>query len=292
MKKIGSVVISMGTAAFFLLNLSQYSFAQNPFDDANKQTLLREILNKVRHYCRKLDSATFDFICLEEISEKIDYSKDILTDGHTGVLGLGYPVPSKSRMKKNTYLYDYQFIRKNREIQERRILLEENGKKKHEENARLKTQAFHFKNVMFGPLGLLSEFRQYEHTYRILKEEELNGMQAVLIEAVPKDLQSGLHLYGKIWIKKSDFSILKIEWDQKSLIEHSLIRATAKRYGAEPSLIMITEYGIEKHGIRFPSKLLIEEAYIDKKGKKFIRSETSAIYQDYKFFTVETEIEF
>jgi hypothetical protein len=35
-----------------------------------------------------------------------------------------------------------------------------------------------------------------------------------------------------------------------------------------------------------------EEAYLKPDGKKFVRSLTSVIYRDYKFFTVETDIKY
>jgi len=57
-------------------------------------------------------------------------------------------------------------------------------------------------------------------------------------------------------------------------------------------MTLVSEYKVEKNGIRFSSRYFIEEAYIGKKGKKFISSETTVIYRDYKFFTVETEIKY
>jgi hypothetical protein len=47
-----------------------------------------------------------------------------------------------------------------------------------------------------------------------------------------------------------------------------------------------------RRGFYFPSRYLIEEAYIDKKGKKIISSLTEVIYKDYKFFTVETDVKY
>jgi hypothetical protein len=55
---------------------------------------------------------------------------------------------------------------------------------------------------------------------------------------------------------------------------------------------LVTEYGFEKNGIRFPSRDTSEEAYLKPDGTKFIRSRTSVVYRDYKFFTVETDIKY
>ncbi len=67
------------------------------------------------------------------------------------------------------------------------------------------------------------------------------------------------------------------------------IRKTAKEYGGTPRILQVTEFEIEKSGIRFPNRFHIEEAYITKSGKKRIRSVLDAVYRDYKFFTVEVE---
>lgn len=270
-------------SSFFLILFQQNILAQNQSE--SDQTLLDEILKKTSQYCEKLDGAIFDFVCLEEISEIADYSLEIERNLE---LSERYKIP---RIEKKEYLYDYQLIRKGGETKERRILLEENGREKYEENAELKTSMFHFKNVIFGPLGLLSETWQSNHLYKIIKKETLNGEKAIVIEAVPKNTVEQYHLFGKIWIRESDYSILKIEWDQNPLRSFPIIEETAKKYKAKPKITMISEYGYEKKGIRFPSKFYIEEAYIRKGGEKFIYTKTTVIYKDYKFFTVETEVQ-
>lgn len=95
---------------------------------------LSEILKKEAEYCRKLEGSVLDFICLEEITEKINQSKDIKMDqpslgGMTdGVWSREKAVIPASKIRR-TFLYDYQFIRKDNQIKESRTLLEENGKK-------------------------------------------------------------------------------------------------------------------------------------------------------------------
>lgn len=53
---------------------------------------------------------------------------------------------------------------------------------------------------------------------------------------------------------------------------------------------MVSEFQAEKNGLRFPTQLYIEEAYLDKRGRPFVRSKTTVTYKDFKFFTVEVEI--
>lgn len=44
------------------------------------QAKLEEILEKTSEYCRRLENAVFDFVCLEEITEKIRQSPEFRTE--------------------------------------------------------------------------------------------------------------------------------------------------------------------------------------------------------------------
>ena len=257
------------------------------------QIKLTDILAKTGEYCERLENAAFDFVCKEKITEKIDISEEWASGDRVLKIVKDLPGawrPSK-RIKKNTYVYDYQLIRKKKDVRETRILLEENGKEKYEKNSELKTHMFYFEKPLFGPIGLLSKYWQEHLHYTIVKQYKMKGEETVLIEAVPKPSLSQKHLYGKIWVRESDFSILKIEWVPESMRDYEVIEKAAKKYKATPKIIFISEYDIEKNGIRFPSRVFIEEAYISKKGK-YIKSETIIVYEDYKFFTVETEVKY
>ena len=52
------------------------------------------------------------------------------------------------------------------------------------------------------------------------------------------------------------------------------------------------EYALEKNGIRFPSKYSVTETYVFPNGRKFTRTVIDVTYEDYKFFTVETEVKY
>ena len=262
------------------------------------EMMLDKILIKTAEYCQKLLNSALHFVCIEEIKERIDYSRDNLPQNYDGKKHqpLAGIVRGKQQwitsVKTNTFLYDYQLIRKGSQIEEKRILLEENGKKKHEENAPLKTELFEHKYVIAGPIGILSDFWQKHHDYRMIKEEKLKGEDAVVIEAIPSAPDKVQHLSGRVWIKKDDFSILKIEWNQKHIKNFEKIEALATKLNSKPRIIQVSEYGFEKKGIRFPNRYTVRETYVDRRGKSFLRSETIVIYKDYKFFTVETKVKY
>lgn len=289
--------------AFLLLPLLLNGFQQlvSAEDDSKEksaQITLDEILKKTGKYCKRLLDSSLYFVCAEEIKERIDYSRDALPRDQEKrllqpIAGPNFGTKSViSGVKTNKFVYDYQLIRKNNIIEETRTLLEENGQKKNEKNTPLKTEIFDHKFVVAGPVGLLSEYWQKRHDYRIIKEDESNGKKTLVVEALPKTPFEVRHLSGKIWIKKDDFSILRIEWNQKSVENFEKIEKLARNLNSTPRITQVSEYGIEKNGIRFPSRYSVREEYINRRGKSFLRSETIVIYKDYKFFTVETGVNF
>jgi hypothetical protein len=228
---------------------------------------LASVLKKSAEYCRRLDRAALDFICLEEVTE----TTRSLTP-HTDL-----------------YLYDYQLVRKDRETKERRNLVAVNGKKADVRDSPLHTVAFQYKNVLFGPVGLLSSAWQAYHDFRLAGEETIADGRMVIVEAAPNSFLLTPHPYGKVWIKE-DGSVLKIVWDQRSLGNFQSIEAWAQAHEVELAITALTEFGIEKNGLRFPSRSFSQYAYVDKSNRKFINAEISILYKDYKFFTVETEV--
>jgi len=254
-----------------------------------EQIKMEQILKRSREYCKKLAQVALDFVCMEEVSENYIDVAHVLEKKIRFGRGLRWIV-EKEVEHKHKYLYNYQFIRKDDRKIEKRILLEEDGVKKKEKITQLKTKMFQYKNVLFGPINLLAEDRQQFFNYKMIGDELIDGERAIVIEAIPLP---GFHeqmLWGKIWVSNSDFSILKIEWNRDRMAHSAVIKDMARRYKAEPRITHITEFGFEKNGIRFPNRYFIEEAYIKKKGRKIIHSETNVAYRDYKFFTVETDV--
>lgn len=256
-------------------------------DDTSKkydQIMLGDILEKCAAYCRKLEKASLYFVCKEEIRERIFYEQKAYAR---------YRVIS-TFINENIYIYDYQLIRKGSQTEEQRILIQENGMEKYEKEAKLKTKSFTHKHVIFGPLGVLSRKWQEYYNYQIVKEEALHKEKTIVIEAIPKEDRTVAYLYGKIWIKKSDYSILKIEWNQASISNYEKIEELAKSLKAKPAIKFVSEYGIEKNGIRFPTNYFVEEVYIYNPPRlgRFKKSEVMVSYKDYKFFTVETEVKY
>jgi len=98
--------------------------------------------------------------------------------------------------------------------------------------------------------------------------------------------------YGKVWVREGDFSIVKIEWDQRSLGNLDVLEADAKRFMSTPEVEIYAEYAFEKNGIRFPSKYSIVETYYRGNVRYLTRSKIITTYKDYKFFIVESAVKY
>ena len=89
---------------------------------------LQIILKETQKYCENVKNIALHYICKERITDK----ENMLSKRRGGVSGV---IREKkffnvTSVKHNSYLYDYQLIRKDDVLQEQRVLLEENGKSK------------------------------------------------------------------------------------------------------------------------------------------------------------------
>jgi hypothetical protein len=241
------------------------------------------VLKNAAAYCERLSKAALDYVCLEEILEKADNSKDRMI---TFIQDWRY---SGRQFEERKFLYDYQYIRTGDIRKEKRNLLELDGSKVKIEDSPLLTNMFYHQNVLFGPVNLLEEQIQPFFDYELTGEDMIAGEKAVVLKITPRLPPATLS--GKAWLRERDSAVLKVEWHEKSIREFAILEETARKYKSEPQITMTTEFGFEKNGLRFPSRHDIEEAYINKKGKKFVRSRTTISYRDYKFFTVETQVQ-
>jgi tetratricopeptide (TPR) repeat protein len=262
-----------------------HRFAMTDSEEAG-QALLDKVLEGAAKYCERMKGSAFHFFCSEEITDTMDLS------GPYGQIQEWRPLETArtSHPVKNTYLYEYQLIQEGEKIQETRTLLEQNGNKKNEPNARLKISGCRFEKLIFGPNAILSQSVQSQYYYKILKEETLWEEEAVVIEAIPLFYYRTRQLFGRIWISKKDFSVMKIEWIPKSIGYSHFFEQRALNLKSTPEITFFEEFQIARSGIRFPSRYFLEEAYLDKEKRKYVRQKVDAHFKDYKFFVVASEV--
>ena len=230
---------------------------------------LQKVLEGCATYCERLESIALDFVCKEEIKETIYNPYKPLEDSRRALLERNREIQTIDR---NDYIYEnvkYDDFRQDTESN---------------------------KYVILGPVGLLSHNSQSFFNFQIVKTAKMWGSKCVILEASPKTNQIDRQLWGKIWVDIDDYSVLKIEWDERSMTTYEGVIKQAEAFRARPELKFTSEYKVEKNGIRFPSKYSVKENYVRPSEfntgmEKMAKSEIEVKYKDYKFFIVETEVE-
>jgi hypothetical protein len=265
-------------------------------EDEARAAEVAAVLEKTAAYCRKLENAALNFVCNEDVEE-------LFFEAGTSIVGsiqaynpdepftyMSMWNASMAGRRSWEWIYDFLLIRKDGWTQEKRTLVMENGEKRKEENAELKTHRFFHRDVFLGPIGLLSDRAQRNHSYHFVKEGQVGGDLVVVIEATPRE-RTGASLFGRAWIRKRDGAVVRIEWEPSSMENYTAIEDLALRLHVLPQITFASEYGFEKNGLRFPNVYVVTEAY---KGLKTSRgnvlSKTTVTYKDYKFSQVDTSV--
>ena len=258
---------------------------------------LAGLLEKAAAYCARLENAALDFVCRERITETVDPSLDVAAKPGPRVSSWNWQtngatmVIARTRKAKRTLEYDYQCVRSEGAIEEKRTLLKVNGKKINVPEAGLETSIIVFGTALMGPVGLFGERFQPQYDYTIAGEDKVENRRVVVVSALPKPgAPETRNLYGAAWIDAVTADILRIEWSENRVGRYEIFEKRGELYGRTPRLVIRSEFSEEKNGIRFPSRLVVEEAYLDGKGRAVVRSETEVVYGDFKFFTVEVEV--
>jgi len=260
---------------------------------AEDLALLKQVMQKTGDYCERLKAVALDFICHENILENTYFYNKKSSYRRSDVAGeMIYSTQLKlRRVQDKTYVYDYQMIRKDEERYEKRDLLEENGKKKARKDAKLELQRYFAQYLVYGPVGFLSHYWQQHFDYTVVGRDALDGRATLVITATPTEEREENYSFGKIWVDASDFSVLKIEWDPRSIPGYS-DELDSSIGNLKREITWSVTYGIEKNGIRFPSFQKLEEILINHTGNRSIKYQVDILYDQYQFFIVETEIKY
>ncbi len=259
---------------------------------------LRTLLARVAEYCQRLEGSAFDFVCREEIAEtinpRLDFPEPPPTVSYSSWVGGDVLVVNRIvRDIKNSYLYDYQCVRADRSIREVRTLLRENGKEKNEGSAVLKTAVVVFGTTLMAPVGLFGARFQPDYDFAVVGQDKIGRTKVLVVDAHPKPgAPESRNLYGKAWIDPATADILRIEWSESRVGHFGIFEERGERYNRTPRLTIRSEFSAEKNGIRFPSRLFVEEAYLNTAGRAVVRSKTDVKYTAFKFFKVEVEVRY
>lgn len=272
---------------FVIISISLIASSSINLNVNQDQEALDAILKKTGDYCEKVKGMALFYVCQEKVEDERRFF------GRRNLLKLSMSTLEKikpRRINTKTYLYDYQLVKKGKELKEKRILLEENGKEKYEENIEFRPVKYSGAYVVYGPVGFLSKQWQQHFEYKIVGEDVIDDKKTIIIESTPKKEREVNYNFGRVWVDEKDFSILKIEYDPKSIKDYEDELLQSPIGDLSKKVIWTIHFGVEKNGVRFPSQQLIQEFYVNNEGKSLLIEKITFRYEDYKFFIVETEV--
>jgi len=268
---------------------------------------LEKLLGLGAVYCGCLSAAALDFVCREKIRSR-DYALNLPKQsgptemGYTEkktesgeIIGIGTRPAALSRNPFMTKMLrlssDFQLIRKQGRIQERRMLLESNDKAAPKGAAPPDEKRYSALRPLFVPIDILGKDRQGFYRFRLIGRERIQGRIAAVLEALARPGAPVRITAAKIWIDPGSSQILRCELQGLPIEGYEFIFDEASLIGVNPIGAMAINYETEKNGIVFPSlvKLLIEYPVNIWGAGKRTRIDTDIRYDQYRFFSVETE---
>ena len=262
---------------------------------------LRTVLAEGAEYCRKMTNAILDFYCEETIKEthnSVGYNKwgVISAKDSSGVVSYqsGFLDYDLSKTIRKTYVCDYMMTRKGGNLEERRMILKENGRPLPSPGEMLRENRYKILAPLFASLRILGAERQWQYSYRIIDEERVKGKIAYVLEALPISGNADGIEYGKIWLDKTDYHILKCEIQGVPLEGYEDVLTETSEFNVKPVFTAKHEYFVENKGIHFPSRSEILANYsflFNGRASKIPKMNMTFLYDRYKFFSVETQEE-
>lgn len=252
---------------------------------------LKTLLEKAGEYCKKLNEVAIYYFCHEEKRDRVNLVRQLAKAraNPAGFFKKFSPIKIKGRKIVDYFKYDLQFIKKeNGVITENRKLLIE---KLDNSNPGTPVLSYSIQKPLHGPHTLVGFGWQGLFDYKITGEEKLFDEDSVIIEATPRWNGDINKMFGKVWLHKESGSVLKIEWHHRRVQNKDEIRARGLILDREPELKFISEFGLTKGGLWFPSRCSIIESYFHEVEKPFVRLRIDIDYLKYQFFMVGTSVE-
>jgi protein TonB len=265
------------------------------------ETELVRLLEGAAGYCEKLEQAALEFICRERIGEThYNFASDpkwiglIVGSRETGeiISRTFFPQWDPQRTIRSDYVCDYLYVRRGDRVEERRIVLEDDGRKMTDRNRLLEEKRFTALNPVLAAVELLGRGQQALFNYRVIGRSSLQRRDAAILEAIPKSGNSRGVEYAKVWVDSGNFQILRSEVQGVPIEGYDDVLRDSIQFPVRPYLLTTHTYEFEKNGIRFPGQSIIRVEY-PRRGE-FTKDRTLKLkidmkYDKYQFFSVETD---
>ena len=262
---------------------------------------LTRLLEGVAVYCEKLERAALEFICEERIGEThYNFASEhkwgglIVSSHETGqVLKRAFfPLWDPQKTIKSDYVCDYLFVRRGDQVEERRVVLKDNGKTVPDRNTLLMEKRFTALNPVLAAVDLLGRGQQKLFNFRIISQAKIHGRNAAILEVIPKSGNSRGVEYAKVWVDADNFQILRSEVQGVPIEGYDDVLRDSIQFPVRPYLLTTHTYEFEKNGIRFPGQSVIRVEY-PKRGvftkDRTLKLKIDMKYDKYQYFSVETD---
>lgn len=264
------------------------------FVQAGGKAELDTTLEKTGIYCEKLYHAAVHFICHETVVEIMDireFGKKYKELGHE----------LRKTKKRNKYVTEYQLLKEGDKITEQRKTKFKNGIPVKNPDAAMKSFIRSFKSSL-SPYYLFARENRDNYVYKILRREPVENQPAMVMEIRLKQKNGNHPLFALVWIATDSFAILKMHAFPTSIQGYEFLKAAEDLNVSDVEVEDIHYYGIEKNGIRFPSKTEISLRYTfdapvnpdqplhtTSGSRRLKRIHTIFEYKEYQFFKVVVE---
>jgi len=261
---------------------------------------LKTILDACADYCQKLSDYALFYVCLEIINENfkcvvdefmgnLSFSGGPKLDLNEHIASPLYQLRLKD-MNKGSYAFDYQLIKKDAKIHEKRILLGKTDELTEQNRNSSGTKLSYHLCPVLAPVHFLSREQRPFFLYKMVASDKVIGKKAQVIEITPRLEFPGDFQRCTVWVDEKDYRILKIEVETFYTEGFEEVYQECSENFLTPYFRFTHLYEVEKNGILFPSR---SEVRIDYFGllssKRELKSKAEITYSSYRFFIVDVD---
>jgi hypothetical protein len=192
--------------------------------------------------------------------------------------------------RKTRYICDYQIVKDQAVVKERRIILKKGGKRPSETTI-LEERRYSFLMPILAGTRILGAERQGLFLFRLAGEGRFQGKRCDILEALPRSgNEEGIEA-AKIWIDKEDHRILQCEIEGVPVEGFEDVLTDCVQLGIHPRFITTYEYGADYRSISLPSRTAVRIEYPvpGSRGGLTFKATIDMKYAKFRYFGVDTE---
>jgi hypothetical protein len=246
--------------------------------------------------CRKMEDIAHFYLCRERISETIKSIVNVgrsmmgsgSVEGQVIIVRVGSLVPDLASPKTNRYVNDYQITSQNSRVTELRTLVKPPS---NERDSSFGKKPLLFPIPISVPTRLLAPGFRDEYLYSFGGDDKILGKNCRVIELKARKKRGVEVQKAIVWIERNSARVVQAEIECDSSAIDERILAECRLYYLVPHLSAKYEYGEDKKGILFPSRseIVLDYSQLGQANTRDTKMKLDIRYDNYRFFSVETE---